>query len=177
MPARRRLKDAMPAKVSMELLAQRVRRLRGWRRRGAAFAAGAASVLAMPPFFAWPVLWITLPLLVWLIDGETWQGEPSAADLENEGTRQRAQEPRRWYGSPPIAAAEIGWWFGFGYFVPGLFWVGQAFLVEAETFALLLPFAVTLLPAYLALYWGAAAGLAARFWTSTPNRVLVLALT
>src|SRR5215831_11932699 len=177
MPARRRLKDAMPAKVSMELLAQRVRRLRGWRRRGAAFAAGAASVLAMAPFFAWPVLWITLPLLVWLIDGETWQGEASASDLESEGARQRAQEPRRWYGSPPIAAAEIGWWFGFGYFVPGLFWVGEAFLVEAETFAPLLPFAVTLLPAYLALYWGAATGLAACLWSRRLHRVLWLSLT
>src|SRR5215471_13701220 len=111
----------MPAKVSTELLAQRVRRLRGWRRRGVAFAAGAASVLAMPPSFAWPVLWVTLPLLVWLIDGvtwgvtwgATWHGAASAAppspmpspgarsdrpsdrlsDVHSEGAR--AQEPRR----------------------------------------------------------------------------------
>src|SRR5215831_2942538 len=112
MPARRRLKDAMPAKVSMELLAQRVRRLRGWRRRGAAFAAGALSVLAMAPFFAWPVLWITLPVLVWLIDGGVAQG--------STGWR------------PALRAAELGWWFGFGYFLFGLFWIGEAFLVEAE---------------------------------------------
>ena len=57
---------------------------------------------------------------------------------------------KRATGKPPIrmaecfAAAEIGWWFGFGYFLAGLFWVGEAFLVEAETFAVLLPFAVTL---------------------------------
>jgi apolipoprotein N-acyltransferase len=113
------------------------------------------------------VLWITLPVLVWLIDGATCPRAPGQGN----------HPVLPWYARPPVAAAEIGWWFGFGYFVPGLFWVGEAFLVEAETFALLLPFAVTLLPAYLALYWGAAAGLAARFWTSTPNRVLTLALT
>jgi apolipoprotein N-acyltransferase len=75
-----------------------------------------------------------------------------------------------------IAAAEIGWWFGFGYFLAGLFWVGEAFLVEAETFAVLLPFAVTLLPAGLALFYGAAAGLARLAWGDGASRVLVLAL-
>jgi apolipoprotein N-acyltransferase len=175
----------MPAKISMKPLAERVR---GWRRRGAAFAAGAASVLAMPPCFAWPVLWVTLPVLVWLIDGVSWYGEPSApsaatpslsdlSDLNRRaGARPRSQGVRRWYEHPAIAAAEIGWWFGFGYFVPGLFWVGEAFLVEAETFAPLLPFAVTLLPAYLALYWGAGAGLAACLWSRGPQRVLWLSL-
>ena len=41
----------------------------GWHRRGLAFAAGAFSVLALAPFFFWPVLFLTLPVLVWLIDG------------------------------------------------------------------------------------------------------------
>jgi len=175
----------MPAQWSITMLAQRVRSLRGWRRRSAALTAGAASVLAMAPCFAWPVLWITLPVLVWLIDGAHFPSAPASPQTpapagqagHGVAARRRGHDVPPWYARPPIAAAEIGWWFGFGYFVPGLFWVGQAFLVEAETFALLLPFAVTLLPAYLALYWGAAAGLAARFWTSTPNRVLVLALT
>ncbi|HSR79507.1 MAG TPA: apolipoprotein N-acyltransferase [Hyphomicrobiaceae bacterium] len=162
----------MPATVSMKLVAARVRSLRGWRRRGAALAAGAASVLAMPPCFAWPVLWVTLPVLVWLIDGTSRNDAASPAE-----PAWRARAVPRWYEHPPIAAAEIGWWFGFGYFVPGLFWVGEAFLVEAQTFAPLMPFAVTLLPAYLALYWGAATGLAACLWRYRPHRVLWLALT
>ena len=99
----------MPADAPTKALAERVRNLRGWRRRAAAFAAGAVSVLAMAPFFAWPVLWITLPALVWLIDGAASDG----------GAARR-------YTRPEIIAAEIGWWFGFGYFVPGLFWVGDA---------------------------------------------------
>ena len=101
-------------------LAARVQALGGWRRRGAAFAAGSLSVLAMAPFFAWPVLWITLPVLVWLIDGAVADG----------GTGWRPFGCR---------AAEVGWWFGFGYFLFGLFWIGEAFLVEAEVFAVLLP--------------------------------------
>jgi apolipoprotein N-acyltransferase len=152
----------MPADVSIKALAERVRDLRAWRRRAAAFAAGAVSVLAMAPFFAWPALWITLSTLVCLIDG---------------ASSPRGDDPVRWYRRPEMGAAEIGWWFGFGYFVLGLFWIGEAFLVEAETFAVLLPFAVTLLPAGLALFYGAAAGLAARFWTGGARRVLVLALT
>ena len=59
----------MPADVSIKALRERLRGLRGWRRRLAALLAGALSVLAMAPFFAWPVLWLTLPALVWLIDG------------------------------------------------------------------------------------------------------------
>ena len=41
----------------------------GWRRALIAFAAGALSVLAMAPFNAWPVLFLTFPVAVWLIDG------------------------------------------------------------------------------------------------------------
>src|SRR5918911_916094 len=109
----------------------------GWRRVLLAFAAGAISSLAMAPFHAWPLLFFTFPVLVWLIDGA------SAGRWGRIG-----------------GAALIGWWFGFGYFLAGLYWVGIAFLVDAKTFAWLLPFAVTGLPAYLALFTAAGAGLA-----------------
>jgi apolipoprotein N-acyltransferase len=148
----------MRAEDLIRSLAARVKDLGGWRRRGAAFAAGSLSVLAMAPFFAWPILWITLPVLVWLIDGAVADG----------GTR--------WWRQPAVRAAEIGWWFGFGYFLFGLFWIGEAFLVEAEVFAVLLPFAVTLLPAGLALFFAAATGIASRLWRPGPSRVLALAL-
>ncbi len=101
----------------------------GWRRRLIAFAAGALSALAMAPFNAWPVLFLTFPTLVWLIDG---------AGIG------------RWGGV--AAAAAIGWWFGFGYFVAGLYWIGYAFLVDAPDFGWLLPIAVIGLPAVLAIY-------------------------
>jgi apolipoprotein N-acyltransferase len=156
----------MPADVSIKALAERLRGLRGWRRRLAAFAAGAASVLAMAPFFVWPVLWLTLPALVWLIDGAL-----------SRRVQNFTHFSPRWYQRPEIAAAAVGWWFGFGYFLAGLFWIGEAFLVEAEVFAWLLPFAVASLPGGLALFYAAAAGIAARFWRDGPRCVLVLALT
>src|SRR6201999_3991119 len=69
-----------------------------------------------------------------------------------------------------------GWWFGRGYLVPGLYWIGFAFLVDASTFAWLLPFAVLGLPAYLALYTGFGFALARLLWTRDASRVLALAI-
>ena len=150
----------MPDNLSIAALAKRLTDLAGWRRRLAALLAGAASALAMAPFFLWPILWITLPVLVWLVDGANRSGG--------------ARIP--WYARPR-AAAEIGWWWGFGYFLAGLYWIGEAFLVEAEVFAVFLPFAVILMPAGLALFFAAATALAASFWHSGAWRVLALALS
>jgi apolipoprotein N-acyltransferase len=141
--------------------AANIAELAGWRRYTAAFLAGSLSVLAMPPLFLWPVLFVTLPVLVWLIDG-------SNAASEAARSRRRSAFAR---------AFAAGWWFGFGYFVFGLFWVGEAFLVEAEKFAWLLPFAVTLLPAGLSLFFGLATGIARLKWVPGLGRVLILALT
>ena len=126
----------------------------GWQRAAIAFIAGAASALALAPVNAWPILFLTFPVLIWLVDG-------SAAG--------------RWSGS--VTAALAGWCFGFGYFLAGLYWIGYAFLVDVKTFGWLLPVAVAGLPAYLALY--AALGLAAArlIWVRGPERVLALAAT
>ena len=54
----------------------------GWRGAGIALAAGVLSALAMAPFNAWPVLFLTFPVLVWLIDGAAagkLRGVPAAA--------------------------------------------------------------------------------------------------
>ena len=124
----------------------------GWKRAAMALLAGALSALAMAPFNAWPVLFATFPVVVWLIDGAG-------------GGRLR--------GVP--AAAIAGWWFGLGYFVPGLYWIGNAFLVDAPTFAWLMPFAVLGLPAYLALFTALGFGFARLLWTKDASRVIALA--
>jgi len=126
----------------------------GWKRAALAFAAGALSVLAMAPFNAWPVLFLTFPVVVWLIDGA------GAGRLR---------------GVP--AAALAGFWFGLGYFVLGLYWIGYAFLVDASTFAWLLPFAVLGLPAYLALFTAFGFALARLIWTRDASRVIALAIS
>jgi apolipoprotein N-acyltransferase len=152
----------MPGRLSLKALAERLAGLSGWRRRLAAFIAGAASVFALAPFFAWPVLWLTLPAFVWLLDG---------AMAGREQTR------RPWLAKPWIAAAAVGWWWGFGYFLAGLFWIGEAFLVEAGVFVVIMPFAVVLMPAGLAIFYAGAAALVAPFRHTGIYRVLALALS
>ena len=126
----------------------------GWRRILIAFLAGASTTLALPPTDIWPVPFITFPVLVWLVDG--------AAAGRLGGV---------------LAAATAGWWFGFGYFLAGLYWVGHAFLVDAKTFGWLLPFAVIALPAGMALYTALGLALARLIWTRGAARVLALAIS
>jgi apolipoprotein N-acyltransferase len=124
----------------------------GWKRACIALLAGALSSFAMAPFNAWPILFLTFPVAVWQIDGAG---------------------AGRWRGVP--AAALTGWWFGLGYFVPGLYWIGYAFLVDAPTFAWLMPFAILGLPAYLALFMALGFALARLFWTRDASRIIALA--
>src|SRR5690606_16393917 len=141
-----------------------IRALVGWRRAATAFLAGAASVLAMAPFFLWGVLFLTIPVLVLLID--------SAVESAAKGITATSRPAVR----RALYASAVGWWFGFGYFLAGLFWIGEAFLVEAERFAWLMPFAVTLMPAGLALFYAAATAAAAYLWRPGLERVVALAL-
>ena len=62
------------------------------------------------------------------------------------------------------AAAAAGWWWGFGFFVAGLWWLGAAFLVEADKFAWAMPLGVVALPALLAVFPALAFGLARLAW-------------
>ena len=125
----------------------------GWRRAAIAFVAGAVSALALAPFDIWPILFVTFPILVWLIDGA------GAGKLN---------------GVPAAAAA--GWFFGFGYFFAGLYWIGNAFLVDAKTFGWLLPFAITAMPAGLAIFTAFGAALARILWRRGALRILSIAV-
>jgi apolipoprotein N-acyltransferase len=126
----------------------------GWRRCLIALVAGALSALAMAPVNAWPILFLTFPTLVWLIDSAGRDG---------------------WSGV--AIAALTGWCFGFGYFVAGLYWIGFAFLVDAPTFGWMLPFAVIGLPAVAALYTGFGVALARLLWTRGALRIVALGAT
>ena len=139
--------------MTLSHLAQTIVSARGWWRILIAFLAGAASTLALPPTNIWPVPFVTFPVLVWLVDGAA-------------GTRLGGV----------LAAASAGWWFGFGYFLAGLYWLGHAFLVDAKTFGWLLPFAVTALPAAMAIYTALGLALARAIWTRGATRILALAV-
>jgi apolipoprotein N-acyltransferase len=140
--------------VTLTRLAHTIVLAWGWRRILIAFLAGVSTTLALPPTDIWPVPFITFPVLVWLVDG--------AAAGRLGGV---------------LAAATAGWWFGFGYFLAGLYWVGHAFLVDAKTFGWLLPFAVIALPAGMALYTALGLALARLIWTRGAARVLALAIS
>ncbi|MDI4665112.1 apolipoprotein N-acyltransferase [Xanthobacter autotrophicus] len=138
------------ARLRGRLLALRF--LSGWRRRLLACLVGAVGALAMPPFGLWPALVPGFCVLVLLLDG-----------------------CRGGLGRRLAAAAGIGWWFGFGYFLVSLWWIGAAFLVEADVFGWLLPFAVLAMPAGLALFTALGAMLAKLLWSKGAARLAALA--
>lgn len=111
--------------------------LGGWRRYLAAILLGALAATALPhvefsrslpAMNMAPVLLVAFPGLVWLADGNT-------------GAR---------------SAFALGWSFGFGFFVVGLYWIAAALFVDINAFWWLVPFAVVGLPAGLAIFTGAA---------------------
>ncbi|MES2905737.1 MAG: apolipoprotein N-acyltransferase [Pseudomonadota bacterium] len=138
----------------MRALVENIFLLWGWKRYALAALAGAFSVLALPPIGAFPVLFVTFPILLWLVD--------SCSIAGNRGGI-RAMRP----------AFAIGWWFGFGYFLAGLHWIGAAFLVESKT-EWMMPFAILVLPCALALFTGFGTVVARLLWSSSPWRVLAL---
>lgn len=131
-------------------------RLTGARRALLAAFAGAISVLAFAPIHAWPVLFISFGLFVWLLDG-------CQASHAEPGERLKC-------------AALMGFWFGFGYFLTGLYWIAEAFLVEPWRHGWLIPFVMTAMPGGMALFHAAAAAFAMVLWRPGPARVFALAI-
>ncbi|GJE15893.1 apolipoprotein N-acyltransferase [Methylobacterium marchantiae] len=127
----------------------------GWRRVLIAFLAGAVGALAMPPFGALPALILSLSIAIWLIDG--------------------AATGRSKIRGAILASAVIGWAWGFGYLTAGLWWLGSAFLVEADEFLWALPLGVIGLPAVLALFYAAGFALARLLWSRGPARIAAFA--
>jgi apolipoprotein N-acyltransferase len=133
-----------------------VRETTGRRRALLAFLAGAIGATAMPPLHFAGGLVIAMTFAVLLIDG-AW-----------------LQEPMCWRRRFRRNLA-TGWLFGFGYFLAGLWWLGAAFLVEAERFALLMPLGVVGLPALLAAFPALAFAAAGLIWSTKSRRILALA--
>jgi len=111
-----------------QIVALRLAGLDGVRRFGAAFLLGALAAAALPPIDLTPVLLASFTGLVWLFDG--------------------VQRPREAFG--------LGWSFGFGFFVAGLYWIAAALFVDISQFWWLTPFAALGLPAVFALFTGGA---------------------
>jgi apolipoprotein N-acyltransferase len=108
------------------LLGQRLLELAGWRRKAILFTFGILLTLALPPFFLWPLVGVSLPALIFLV-------------MHAPSGRQRFL---------------TGWWFGFGHFTTGFYWVAHALLMDPEKFGWLVPVAVFGIGAAGALYTG-----------------------
>jgi apolipoprotein N-acyltransferase len=102
------------------------RRLTGWRRNLTAIAAGIVASLSLPPADVLPVLWIAVPVLIWLLDGvQTWKG-----------------------------ALWVGWLFSFGFLAFSLYWLTFALFVAIDQYWWLVPFASSGLAFGLSIYFG-----------------------
>lgn len=130
--------------------------LAGAKRAAAGVFLGAVSVLAFAPFHIWPVLFVSLGGLVWLLDGCYRARATRAARLS--------------------CAALSGFWFGFGFFLTGLYWVAEAFLVEPWRHGWLIPVVMTALPAGMALFFVAGCTVAMALWRPGPARIFALAI-
>lgn len=133
---------------------------RGWRAGATALGLGALAALALPPLHVVPVLLLALPgLLVLVAAQSTWRG-----------------------------ALWMGFWWGFGFHLFGLYWITEAILIEAARFWWLVPLAVPALSAVLAVFiaaptalswwlapgWTRAVGFAAAFVLGEMLRGVVL---
>ncbi|MEM7652852.1 MAG: apolipoprotein N-acyltransferase [Pseudomonadota bacterium] len=125
--------------------------LSGFKRLFAALLAGAVSAFAFAPVYAVPLLIPCLYVLLAVLP----EGE--------EGRRRR------------VLSFSIGFAFGLGHFLVGLYWITYAFLVNAEKFASLAPVALIMLAAVLAVFVGFVTMLTARVGATGLSRVLVFA--
>lgn len=110
-----------------------------------AIGLGAAAALALPPWHAVPLVFVAFTGLILLLDR-----------------------------TPTMAGAILlGWSFGLGHFVAGLYWIGNSFFVDAERFGALAVPAVLGLSAGLALFPALACAITWRF--SVPGWARALA--
>ncbi|MEQ1790203.1 MAG: apolipoprotein N-acyltransferase [Rickettsiales bacterium] len=98
--------------------------IRGWRRNLLAFVLGICATLTLAPFYFFPLIIPAYAGLFLLVN--------------NASTRKRAFAD--------------GWWWGWGFFITGLYWFCVALLTDAEKFAWAIPLALFPLNAIIALY-------------------------
>jgi apolipoprotein N-acyltransferase len=124
----RRVRPGARVETPLCRLAQRLAATFGWRRYGLAFLLGICATAALPPVDLTPLLLVAFTGLLWLDDGSV----------------------------GPWASFRLGYAFGFGFFISGLYWIAAALFVDLASFWWLVPVAAAGLPAAFALYIGSA---------------------
>ncbi|HWA01282.1 MAG TPA: apolipoprotein N-acyltransferase [Caulobacterales bacterium] len=124
-----------------------------WRRYVAALLAGALATLGHAPFQIVPAFAVAITALMWLLDASM-----------------RGVRAKGWFSRALSGFATL-WWFGFGHFTSGLYWIMSAFAVDAQTFGAFAVPAWLALAGGLALFWGLGGAFAALIWTPDIRRV------
>ena len=120
--------------------------LGGWHRAGTAFLLGCLAAATLPPVDLAPLLFPSFAGLLWLGEG--------------------CRRPRDWFA--------LGWSFGFGFFLAGLYWIAISLFTDIAAFWWMLPFTIVALPALLALF--VALALLAQGWLAPRGSARAAAL-
>ncbi len=131
-----------------DALAARLAALGGWQRYAIAGVLGIIATLALPPIYLMPVLYPAFAGLVWLLPA----------------------------GLSRRTAFFTGWWFGMGFFVSCLYWIGIAPITLSASLWWVVPIAMILLPMGLSIFHGVATLATSRLGGSHLRRALILTL-
>lgn len=101
----------------------------GWVRYVNLTLLGCLAALGQAPYYWWPILLISFGIFFHWISKQTYRPKINFAD---------------------------GWFFGFGFFIAGLYWISGALLVPGQNFQWLIPFAVAGIPGLLGVTTGLA---------------------
>jgi apolipoprotein N-acyltransferase len=107
-------------------LAHELAALYGWRRYGLALLLGVGAAAALPPVDLTPLIVLAFTGLLWLDEGS----------------------------AGPGSSFGLGYVFGFGFFLAGLYWIAEAPFVDIASFWWVVPIAAVGLPAAFATYAG-----------------------
>ncbi len=105
--------------------------LKAWPQRGVAFLLGAMGALGFAPVFLLPALLLALSGIWFFLE----------RNIEE--------------GASFFKIFWLGWFFGFGHFTAGLYWITYALTVDLASFWWMMPFALFGIPAVLAVFTGA----------------------
>jgi apolipoprotein N-acyltransferase len=93
------------------------------------FSLGGVSAFSLPPYNLFVINFITFTLFFIFIFNE----------------KKKISNNRYFF--------KYGWYFGFGYFLSGLYWISISLTFDEE-FKFLIPFAIFLVPAFLGIFYG-----------------------
>jgi apolipoprotein N-acyltransferase len=128
--------------------AERIGLLRGWRRNAMAFIFGILATLTLAPFVFFPLLIFSFTGLICLMNGTS--------------SRKRAF----W----------DGWWWGWGFFISGMYWLNIALIMGISEFWWMIPEALFGLTGCAAVYSGLACWITAVVQAKGLSRLVVFSV-